>query len=482
MAGLTRRDLIKAGVAAAAATNVRGETQDLAPLTIKQASDLLRSKSISPVDLVQVCLRRIEKYNSALNAFITVTADSAMAEARKAEADIRQGKWRGPLHGIPIGLKDNIDTAGVRTTGGSELFQDRIPTEDAEAARRLKNAGAILIGKLNLVEFAYGGNPTVTHYGTVHNPWKLDRTPGGSSSGPGAAVAADLCYGSLGTDTAGSIRMPASNCGIVGLKPTYGRASLRGVIPLSWTLDHIGPLSKSVEDAAILLQAIAGYDPLDTTTVDSRVPDYIRALRMSTAKLRLGRPASYFEGLHPEVAKTVDAAIQVLQSLTAGLSNVQIPAAINGARLWGPEAYLYHAPWFTKTPEKYQPAVRRSLQQYADAKASDYVAARREVDRLRREIRTVFEKVDLLITPTMVTPPPPLAGGGAAGPGRNNNAPFDVFGLPAISVPCGFSSDGLPIGLQIIGAPFAEPTVLALAHAYEQRTEWHRRRPEIRPA
>jgi aspartyl-tRNA(Asn)/glutamyl-tRNA(Gln) amidotransferase subunit A len=448
-------------------------------LTIKQASDLLRSKNVSPVDLVQACLRRIEKYNSALNAFITVTGDSAMAEARKAEAEIRQGKWRGPLHGIPIGLKDNIDTAGVRTTGGSELFQDRVPTEDAEAARRLKNAGAILIGKLNLVEFAYGGNPTVTHYGTVHNPWNLGRTPGGSSSGPGAAVAADLCYGSLGTDTAGSIRMPASNCGIVGLKPTYGRASLRGVIPLSWTLDHIGPLAKSVEDAAILMQTIAGYDPLDTTTVDVPVPDYSRALRMPTAKLRLGRPAGYFEGLHPEVTKAVDAAIQVLQSLTAGLSNVQIPAAINGARLWGPEAYLYHAPWFTKTPEKYQPAVRRSLQQYADAKASDYVAARREVDRLRREIRTVFEKVDLLITPTMVTPPPPLAGGAAAGPGRNNNAPFDVFGLPAISVPCGFSSDGLPIGLQIIGAPFAEPTVLALAHAYEQRTEWHRRRPVI---
>src|SRR5581483_9085716 len=287
---------------------------------------------------------------------------------------------------------------------------------------------------------------------------------------------------SLGTDTAGSIRMPASNCGIVGLKPTYGRASLRGVIPLSWTLDHIGPLAKSVEDAAILMQTIAGYDPLDTTTVDVPVPDYARALRTPTARLRLGRPPSYFEGLHPEVAKAVEVAIQVLQPITAGLSDVQLPPAINGARLWGPEAYLYHAPWFTKTPEKYQPAVRRSLQQSADAQASDYVAARREVDRLRREIRNVFTNVDLLITPTMVTPPPPLAGGGAPGAGRNNNAPFDVFGLPAISVPCGFTSDNLPLGLQIIGAPFAESTVLALAHAYEQRTEWHKRRPTLDPA
>jgi len=479
VAGFTRREMLAVAAAASAAKSAFAQPRELARLTIRQASDLLRSKSASPVELTRACLDRIQAYNSKLNAFITVTGEQALADARVAEDEIRRGKWRGPLHGVPIALKDNIDTAGIRTTGGSEVFQDRVPTEDAEAARRLKNAGAILIGKLNLVEFAYGGNPTVTHYGTVHNPWGLDRSPGGSSSGPGAAVAADLCYGSLGTDTAGSIRMPASNCGIVGLKPTYGRASLRGVIPLSWTLDHIGPLSKSVEDAAILLQAIAGYDPLDTTTVDLAVPDYSRALRMPTTKLRLGRPASYFDGLHPEVAKAVDAAIQVLQPLTAGLSDVRLPAAVNGARLWGPEAYLYHAPWFTKTPEKYQPAVRRSLQQSADAKASDYVQARREVDQLRREIPKIFASVDLLITPTMVTPPPPLVGGASGGPGRNNNAPFDVFGLPAISVPCGFSSDGLPIGLQTIGAPFAESTVLALAHAYEQKTDWHRRRPSI---
>lgn len=479
MAGITRREMLAAAAAACVAKPAFAQTRDLTRLTIREASDLLRSKSVSPVDLTQACLDRINTYNSKLNAFITVTGEQALAEARAAEDEIRRGKWRGPLHGVPIALKDNIDTAGIRTTGGSELFKDRVPTEDAETARRLKKAGAILLGKLNLVEFAYGGNPTVTHFGTVHNPWALDRSPGGSSSGPGAAVAADLCFGSLGTDTAGSIRMPASNCGVVGLKPTYGRASLRGVIPLSWTLDHIGPICKSVEDAALIMNVIAGYDPLDPTTSDVPVPDYVRALKTPTARLRLGRPAGYFEGLHPEVAKAVDAAIEVLRTLTATLSDVQLPGAINGAQLWGPEAYAYHAPWFTKTPEKYQPSVRRSLEQGAAVKGSDYAQARRQVDLLRREIRKVFANVDLLVTPTMITPAPLLEGGANAGPGRNNNAPFDVFGLPGISVPCGFSSGELPVGLQIVGAPFAEPAVLALAHAYEQRTEWHNRRPRL---
>ncbi|MCU1335849.1 MAG: enantiomer-selective amidase [Bryobacterales bacterium] len=473
---ITRREMLAASAAAWAIKPAAAQSRELAKLTIRQASDLLRSKAVSPVELTQACLDRIQAYNSKLNAFITVIAEQALADARTAEDEIRRGKWRGPLHGIPIGLKDNIDTAGVRTTGGSELFKDRVPTEDAEVARRLKKAGAILLGKLNLVEFAYGGNPTVTHFGTVHNPWGLDHSPGGSSSGPAAAVAADLCFGSLGTDTAGSIRSPAGNCGIVGLKPTYGRASLRGVIPLSWTLDHIGPICKTVEDAALILNVIAGYDPLDPTTVDAPVPDYTRALKMPTFKLRLGRPSAFFEGLHPEVGNSVHAAIGVLRGLTGGLTDVALPESGNPAQIWGPEAYAYHAPWFTKTPEKYQPAVRRSLQQGAEVKGSDYAQARRKVDLLRREIRTVFANVELLVLPTSVNPPGLIEGAGN-NPGRNNNAPFDVFGLPAISIPCGFTSAGLPIGMQIVGAPFAETTVLALAYAYEQKTEWHRRRP-----
>ena len=256
------------------------DSGDLAGLTLKQASELLRRKAASPVDLTRACLKRIETYNPTLNAFITVTGEQALATAREMEAEQRRGKWRGPLHGIPIALKDNIDTAGVRTTAASELFKDRVPSEDADVVRRLKNAGAVFLGKLNLHEFAYGGTSDVTYFGAVHNPWALDHIAGGSSGGSAVAAAADLCFGALGTDTAGFVRIPSSYCGVVGFKPTYGRVSLRGVIPLSWTLDHLGPISKTVEDAALMLGAIAGYDHLDPATVDVPVPDYTRALRL----------------------------------------------------------------------------------------------------------------------------------------------------------------------------------------------------------
>jgi aspartyl-tRNA(Asn)/glutamyl-tRNA(Gln) amidotransferase subunit A len=458
-----------------------GQAQDLARLSLAEAAALLRSKSASPVELTRACLERIARYNPQLNAYITVLEEAALADARAKEQEIARDGQRGPLHGVPIALKDNIDTAGVRTTGGSELFENRVPAEDAEVARRLKHAGAILLGKLNLVEFAYGGNPTVTHYGTVHNPWALDRTPGGSSSGPGAAVAADLCFGSLGTDTAGSIRNPAGNCSLVGLKPTYGRASLRGIMPLSWTLDHVGPIVKTVEDAALMMNVIAGYDPLDPTTVDAPVPDYTRALGAPTALFRLGRPEAYWQGLHAEVQKACDAALALMESITAGARPVELPGAVNGARLWGPEASAWHQPWFSKTPEKYQPATRRQLEQAAQVTAAQYADALRQVNQLRRDIGRVFTNVDLLVLPTTVNPPGLLAGGGGAGggPGRNNNAPFDVFGLPAISVPCGFTADGLPVGIQIVGPHWGEPAVLSLAHAYQQRTEWHRRKPPL---
>src|SRR6266568_5933342 len=251
-----------------------GGTPDLTGLTIKRASELLRTRQTSPVELTEACLQRIEKYNSALNAFITITRDEALTTAREMEAEQRRGKWRGPLHGVPIALKDNIDTAGIRTTGASELFKDRIPSEDAQVVRRLKYAGAILLGKTNLHEFAYGGSSSVSYFGPVHNPWALDRVPGGSSGGSAAATAASLCYGSLGTDTAGSVRIPACYCGIVGFKRTYGRVSNRGVVPLSWTLDHVGPLCRTVEDAALMLGVIAGYDELDPSTVDVPVPNY----------------------------------------------------------------------------------------------------------------------------------------------------------------------------------------------------------------
>jgi aspartyl-tRNA(Asn)/glutamyl-tRNA(Gln) amidotransferase subunit A len=479
----SRRDfLIAAGMGAAGWAHA--ESQDLAGLTLKKASDLLRSKTASPVDLTQACLKRIEKYNPALKAFITVTGEQALASAKAMEAEQQKGKWRGPLHGIPIALKDNMDTAGVRTTGASEVFKDRIPSEDAEVVRRLKNAGAIVLGKLNLHEFAFGGTSSVTYFGAVHNPWALDRVPGGSSGGSAAAVAADLCFGALGTDTAGSVRIPASYCGVVGLKPTYGRVSIRGVIPLFWSLDHVGPICKTVEDAASMLGAIAGYDAQDPTTVDTPVPDYSRAMKMPVSKLRLGIPQTpFFDSLDPDVAKAVNTALDVLRKLTAGAADIQLPATTYPVQVWSAESYAYHAKWIKESPNKYQPTTRRAIQSGADVKAADYADALRQVNLLRREIRKTFANVDLLITPTMPTPAPLIGATGANVNGDavsiRNTSPFDVFGLPTISVPCGFSSSGLPIGLQISGAPFAESTVLALAQAYEQATDWHNRHPKL---
>jgi len=458
-----------------------GQTHDLTTLTIRQAGDLLRAGNTSPVELTQACLKRVERMNPVVNAYITVTAEQALATAREMEAEQQRGLWRGPLHGIPIALKDNIDTAGVRTTAASELFKDRVPAEDAEVVRRLKAAGAILLGKLNLHEFAYGGTSVVTYFGAVHNPWALDRIAGGSSGGPAAALAADLCFGALGTDTAGSVRIPASYCGIVGFKPTYGRVSNRGVIPLSWSLDHVGPMCKTVEDAALMLSAVAGFDELDPTTVDMPVSDYTRALRMPVEKLRLGVPrVLFYENVDAEVNAAVEEATAVLRKLTAGVKDMILPRGPNASAVWGPEIYAYHAQWITATPEKYQPPTRAAIQRSAPARADTYVQAVREVALARRAIRKTFLDVDLLITPTMPTPPETIFEAQArnAGSGRNTS-PFDVFGLPTISVPCGFSSAGLPIGLQISGAPWAETSVLALAHAYERATQWHTRRPKM---
>ncbi len=469
------------------AATVLGADNDLALLTLAAASDRVRKKTISPIELVQACLRRIERLNPLLNAYITVTAEPALTQARELEAEVQHGRWRGPLHGIPVALKDNIDTAGIRTTAASELFKDRVPSEDAEVARRLKNAGAILLGKTNLHEFAYGGSSSVSFFGPVHNPWALDRVPGGSSGGSAAATAAGLCFGSLGTDTAGSVRIPACYCGIVGFKPTYGRVSNRGVVPLSWTLDHVGPLCRTVEDAALMLGVIAGYDELDPATVDTPVPDYNRAFRMQASKLRLGVPRTlFFDSLDPEIAKAVAAAVEVLRKLTATVRETMLPSAsvsfdeiYNKVR--GVEAYTYHSQWLAESPEKYQAATRqRIIQNSADVTAPTYVKARRQLDQLRREIKKVFAAVDLLITPTMPSPPVVIERGvDPTAVSIRNTSPFDVLGLPAISVPCGFTTSGLPIGIQIVGAPFAESTVLSLAHAYEQATEWHRRSPPL---
>jgi len=457
-----------------AAKTLFGKSQDLTSLTLQEASVLLRRKTASPVDLTQACLERIETYNPELNAFITVTKDEAIETARAMEVEQHQGKWRGPLHGIPIALKDNIDTAGIRTTAASELFKYRVPTEDAEVVRRLKNAGAILLGKTNLHEFAYGGTSSVSYFGPVHNPWALDKIPYGSSGGSAAATAAALCFGSLGTDTGGSIRIPACYCGIVGFKPTYGRVSNRGVVPLSWTLDHVGPLCKTVQDAALMLGVIAGYDELDPASADTPVPDYGSAFKTPLSKLRLGMPrAPFFDAVDPEIANAVSAAVEVLGKLASTVGEISLPSLGIPldeiyTRVRGVEAYTYR---------------QRMIENALAVKTTAYAEARRQVTVLRRAIQKTFTSVDLLITPTLPTTPVAIAqGANPTAVSIRNTSPFNVLGLPAISLPCGFTTAGLPIGLQIVGAPFAESTVLTLASAYERETEWHKRHPELKPA
>lgn len=501
-ASVSRRDFVLTALAAAASATLpaSAQTRDLTSLTLHQASELVRRRDVSPVELTEACLARIDRFDGTINAFITVTREQALTAAREAEAEIRRGRRRGPLHGVPLALKDNIDTAGILTTAASGVFKDRVPAEDAAVVVQLKRAGAVLLGKLNLHEFALGGTSAVTYFGPVRNPWAPDRVAGGSSGGSAAAIAADMCFGTLGTDTGGSIRIPASLCGIVGFKPTYGRVSNRGVIPMAWTLDHVGPMCKTVEDAALVLAAIAGYDPLDPVSVDAPVPDFSRAIRMETGRLRAGVPRTpFFQGLDPEVETAVAAAIAVLRTLTASVVDVTVPPPGNVAEVWNPEIAAYHQPWMTTMPERYQEATRTLIQGAGKANAAAYAEARHRLDIVRREIRTVFRNVDVLITPTQrgvaqpIAGPSPAGGRGDAGRGRGaapagaggggggivNTAAFDMYGLPTITVPCGFSSSGLPIGLQISGNHLAEPTVLALAHAYERATGWHTRRPAL---
>jgi aspartyl-tRNA(Asn)/glutamyl-tRNA(Gln) amidotransferase subunit A len=455
-------------------------------LSLNDASRLIRDKKISPVELTQNSLARIERLNPKLNAFITVTAESALAQARAAETEIQRGHWRGPLHGIPIALKDLFDTAGVRTTAASGLLKDRIPPQDSEIVRRLKGAGAVLLGKLNMHEFAYGGSSVISYFGPVHNPWSLEHMAGGSSSGSAVAMAAGLCYGAVGSDTGGSIRQPSAYCGSVGLKPTYGRVSTRGVIPLSWLYDHVGPMVRSVADAAAMLQVLAGFDPEDSNSADQPVPDYTAALRQN-GSLRVGVPRAYFyEGLHPDVESAMNAALTVIGKLAASVRDIEMPAS-NDTTILRAEAYAYHAENIKKNPELYQPETLKRIRAGEDVTTATYIQARHQVDQYRHAIRKVFETVDLLITPT--TPVPPFTISELLADMDNlrtkeilslrNTRPFNILGLPSISVPCGFTRAGLPVGLQISGAPWAEANVLRLAHAYEQQTGWHRKHPEM---
>ena len=461
------------------------QSDDLAKLSIREASDLIRKKKVSPVELTTACLARIDRFNPSLNAFITITRESAMQQAREAESEVMRGKWRGPMHGVPIALKDLFDTAGVRTTAGSGVFKDRIPTEDAEVVRRLKAAGAVLLGKTNMQEFAFGGTSIVSYFGAVHSPWETSHIAGGSSGGSAAALAADLCYGALGTDTAGSVRLPASMCGIVGLKPTYGLVSIRGAVPLSWSVDHVGPMARTVADTALLLQVIAGYDAQETTSEQINVPDYSQALGMKVSSLRIGTPREFFfADLDPEIDAATKEALSVLEKLTAGIRDVALPAnTMETLRdvVRVAEAYAYHREYITKTPELYQPLTLKRIQAGANVTTPAYIQGRRDLAQVRRTAGKFLESVDVLVTPTTPIPPAAISDPHADDilPEVRNTSPFDVNGWPAISVPCGFTRQGLPIGLQIIGPHGGESVVFQLAHAYEQATDWHKRRPQL---
>lgn len=454
--------------------------------TIQQLSRQIRDRVLAPVELTRDCLARIENLNPKLNAFITVLADSALAEARRAEQEIQHGHYRGPLHGVPIGLKDILDTAGIRTTAASAQYKDRIPTEDAEVVRRLHAAGAIILGKQNLHEFAYGGSSMISYYGEVRNPWDTTRIAGGSSGGSAASVAAGLGYAAVGTDTAGSIRLPASYCGVVGLKPTYGRVSARGVVPLSWSYDHVGPIANSVYDAALMLQALAGHDPGDPASTETPVPDFVSKLDQLPANLRIGLQRTFFfDELDPEIAAAIEKAIMVFRDLHAEIhEDVKLEVSTDRT-LSSAEAYAFHQPMVAHTPELYQPPTLTRIKSGERISAADAERARRELAAIRHSVQKTFDEVDILLTPTVPIAPPTIADlqkhpenlRPAELMMLRNTRPFNVWGVPTISIPCGFAKDGMPVGLQLSAAPWREDLLLQVANAYEQVSDWHKKTP-----
>src|SRR5262245_50786712 len=455
---------------------------DLAYAGVRELGRRFRAHELSPVELTEALLRRIERLDPTLRAFVTVTADRALSDAKAAEAAIARGDSR-PLLGIPVAYKDLYATRGIRTTAGSALLEDWVPDVDATCVTRLQDAGCVMLGKLITHEFAWGIQTPGHRFPPARNPWNPDRIPGGSSSGSGAALAAGLCVGALGSDTGGSIRGPAAFSGIVGLKPTYGRCSRAGVVTLSWTLDHPGPMARTVEDCAFQLQALAGHDPLDPASSRTAVSDYLAPLARSARGLRIGVPSRDFflEGADPEVAAAFETALSTLRSLGADVRDVAIPHIWDSPSfmvIMASEAFAYHERDLRERPEAYGELLRDRLLHGGLYTGAEYVQAMRLRERLRREMLDVLRTVDLLATPTAPKPASTFAKAYDISVGfpRSNMPPFNLSGLPALALPCGFTSGGLPISLQLAGRPFDEATVLRAGHAYEQATEWHTRR------
>ena len=459
-------------------------SDEIAYATIAELGARYRKRDLSPVEVTQALLARIEKLDPILHAFVTLTADSALAEARSAEEALRRGDAR-PLLGIPVAHKDIYLTRGVRTTGGSALLADWIPDEDATCVHRWRAAGTVQLGKLITHEFAFGLQFPGHRFPPAKNPWNLDHIPGGSSSGSGAALAAGLVTGATGSDTGGSIRGPAAFCGIVGLKPTYGRSSRAGVLTLSWTLDHTGPMARTVQDCAFLLQPLAGYDPADPASSRAPVDDYVAPLGRDIRGLKIGVPRAYFlEEVDAEVARAFEEALETLRRLGAEVRDVQIPS-LRGAHsfllILMAEAYAYHESDIREHPELYGDVLRERILAGALVTASEYTQAQRIRAEICRETAEVLKTVDVLASPTALKPATPFAQ--AFDPEfafpKSNMAPFNLTGLPTLALPCGFSASGLPVSFQLSGRPFEEATVLRAGHAYEQATTWHTRRPPV---
>ncbi len=483
-------------------------SEDLTTLSVTEVSARIHARTVTSTELVQALLTRINVLNPKVNCYITVMGQQALAQAAVLDAEAKAGRFRGPLHGVPLGLKDNIDTAGTRTTAASPMFKDRVPTEDAEIVIRLKRAGAVILGKLNLHEFALGCTGDISYFGPSRNPWSLDTVTGGSSAGSAAALAADLVFGALGTDTGGSIRCPSAWCGTVGLKPTVGLVSIRGIIPCSASLDHCGPMARTVEDCALMLGQMAGYDQLDIFSVPSQPVDYVKEMHQPVKGFRLGTPASFYDHVEPEIEAAVKQALVVLTSLTAGVTS--------SAPLWDGlpgggtgDAEFYHHELIEKYGLNYMPPTRPRYERMENpppgahvATAADSAKSHQKLAETRRRIDAQFNGFDLVVVPTTRLQAPKIndslanemksasstSSGSSSGKiydwftsggGCFNTQPFDAYGIPAISLPCGFTKAGMPIGLMIAAPHFQEGKVLALAYAYQQATDWHKRRPTL---
>ena len=468
---------------------------DLAYLSAARLAALVKERQVSPVELVKIYLERIDRFDSRLRAYITVLPEAALEAARKAEAAVMRGESLGPLHGVPYAVKDQFATAGVRTTLGSRILEHQVPVEDATVVARLNEAGGVLLGKLNLTEFALGGTQRFP-FGQPRNPWNVDHDPGGSSSGSGIAVAAALCAASLGEDTGGSVRTPASWCGVVGLRPTWGRVSRHGSFPLSWSMDTAGPLTRTVEDSARLLQVIAGYDPRDPLTSRRPVPDYSVALKDGVRGLRVGiiRELTFGAETDAEVRAAVVDAARRLEGLGAVMEEISLPLlSLAGAifmALADSDGAGLHQHWLRTRPMDYDQGTRRRLLAASLIPAATYHQAARARALLRARLRDALGRYDLLLCPTAHQAAPPIATGRAAITTRQEVAgrfftrrsyvtPAALAGTPAIALPCGFTSSGLPISLQLLGRPFDEATLLRAAYAYEHDTDWSRRRPSL---